>query len=205
MPRKTKEEAMKTRAGIMKAAEQFFFEKGVISTSLQEIAIRAGATRGAVYWHFRDKADLLRAISEDEFKVHEDLMSRLIAAGQDEPLTHLLQCCKESLHAMVNDTRRRRVFTILTKRCEYIEEMQPLLAHNQKCRELLMEQLTQIFAQAARKGQLAPCWAPATAALALQSMLYGFVTTEMEWSRPSAARDRDRTEALTAFFAALRG
>ena len=33
-------------------------------TSLQDIARRAGATRGAVYWHFTDKADLFDAMIE---------------------------------------------------------------------------------------------------------------------------------------------
>ena len=38
--------------------------QGVSQTSLQQIAQQAGATRGAIYWHFKDKADLFNAMME---------------------------------------------------------------------------------------------------------------------------------------------
>lgn len=203
MPRKTKEEAMKTRAAIMRAAELAFFEKGVVSTSLQEIAQKAGVTRGAVYWHFRDKADLLRAISEDDFRLSEALMNRLLPVEMGDPLGTMLQACLEGMRSIMNDTCRRRVLTILTKRCEYLEEMQPLIAHSQKCRETVIQRMTAHFEQAAQRGQLASCWTPVDAAHALQALLYGFVETEMEWPRPSAARERTRTQTVQAFFRGL--
>ncbi|WP_165679178.1 TetR family transcriptional regulator, partial [Metapseudomonas otitidis] len=56
--RRTKEEAEKTRADILAAAELLFLENGVAHTSLEQIARAAGVTRGAVYWHFQNKAHL---------------------------------------------------------------------------------------------------------------------------------------------------
>ena len=41
-----------------------FRERGVTRTSLAEVATAAGMTRGAVYWHFKDKADLFRAMCD---------------------------------------------------------------------------------------------------------------------------------------------
>ena len=38
--------------------------QGVTRTSLAEVATAAGMTRGAVYWHFKDKADLFRAMCD---------------------------------------------------------------------------------------------------------------------------------------------
>ena len=58
MARKTKEEALATRASILDAAELLFHRQGVSRTSLHDIAAAAGVTRGAVYWHFKDKADV---------------------------------------------------------------------------------------------------------------------------------------------------
>ena len=52
MARRTKAEADETRTKLLDAAEEVFFEKGVSRTSLGDIAQRAGATRGAVSWHF---------------------------------------------------------------------------------------------------------------------------------------------------------
>lgn len=58
LARRTKEDAFATRNSLLDAAEQVFYEQGVARASLNEIAQRAGATRGAVYWHFKDKLDL---------------------------------------------------------------------------------------------------------------------------------------------------
>ncbi len=60
--RRTKLEAALTRAAILEAAELLFYRKGIASCSLDEIAVQAGVTRGALYWHFQGKTDLLRAL-----------------------------------------------------------------------------------------------------------------------------------------------
>ena len=64
MARRTKLEAKVTRERLLDAAEGLFCERGVTRTSLTEVATAAGMTRGAVYWHFKDKADLFRAMCD---------------------------------------------------------------------------------------------------------------------------------------------
>ena len=61
MVRRTKEEALETRSKILEAAEQAFYERGVARTTLADIATLAGVTRGAIYWHFSNKAEIGRA------------------------------------------------------------------------------------------------------------------------------------------------
>ena len=58
MARRTKGEALETRHRILDVAERVFSERGVTRTSLADVAKAAGVTRGAIYWHFADKADL---------------------------------------------------------------------------------------------------------------------------------------------------
>ncbi|GKW14441.1 acrEF/envCD operon transcriptional regulator [Pectobacterium carotovorum subsp. carotovorum] len=62
--RRTVLEAEHTRRKIVDAAEECFREKGIVCTTLQMIAERAGCTRGAIYWHFTEKHDLLREVIE---------------------------------------------------------------------------------------------------------------------------------------------
>lgn len=62
MARKTKEETQATRDGILDAAEACFQENGIAATSLEKIAARAGFSRGAVYWHFKNKSEVLAAV-----------------------------------------------------------------------------------------------------------------------------------------------
>lgn len=59
MPRKTKDEAEQTRLSIMQAAVEVFNDKGVSRSTLADIASEAGVTRGAIYWHFDNKSDLM--------------------------------------------------------------------------------------------------------------------------------------------------
>ena len=64
MVRRTKEDAIATRNSLMDAAELVFGEKGVSRASLSDIAQAAGATRGAIYWQFKDKMDLFNAMMD---------------------------------------------------------------------------------------------------------------------------------------------
>jgi hypothetical protein len=68
MARKTKEEADKTRHLLLDAAEHLFWEQGVSKTTLASIAEYAGLTRGAIYWHFDNKADLFNAMCDAPFR-----------------------------------------------------------------------------------------------------------------------------------------
>ena len=65
MPRKTKEEAEKTRAWILTSALSLFVHKGYEHTTFTDIAARLKMTKGAVYWHFETNEALLVALVEE--------------------------------------------------------------------------------------------------------------------------------------------
>ena len=57
--------AQATRAALVELAADLFAEQGYLQTSMRDVAQRASVTTGAIYGHFRNKADLLvEAISE---------------------------------------------------------------------------------------------------------------------------------------------
>lgn len=60
--KKTKEEAEATRQAILQSALDTFCEKGYSKTTFDEIAKRINLTKGAVYWHFRNKPDVIAAL-----------------------------------------------------------------------------------------------------------------------------------------------
>lgn len=62
MARKTREETENTKALILQTALDCFYEKGFSRTTFDDIASRIDLTKGAVYWHFKNKAELLVAI-----------------------------------------------------------------------------------------------------------------------------------------------
>ena len=60
--RRTKEEAEETRRRLLDAGLKVFSTRGYQAARLSDIAGKAGVTRGAVYWHFKNKKGLLFAI-----------------------------------------------------------------------------------------------------------------------------------------------
>ena len=60
--RKSKEDTQLTREKIIESAFESFFVLGYAETSLSLIAENAGMTRGAIYWHFKDKNELYREV-----------------------------------------------------------------------------------------------------------------------------------------------
>ena len=59
------EQSEATRAVLLQAARELFTEYGYADTTTGDIAKRAGVTRGALYYQFRDKFGLFRAVVED--------------------------------------------------------------------------------------------------------------------------------------------
>ena len=62
--RRTQEDAEKTKQMILDAGFRMFAEQGYYHTSIEDIAKAANVTRGAVYWHFKNKEDFILAMAD---------------------------------------------------------------------------------------------------------------------------------------------
>jgi len=75
--KKTKEAALITKTQIIEKAVELFIQKGFSSTTLDEIAQQTNVTRGAIYWHFNDKLDIVNELIETEHNKLHKLLSKL--------------------------------------------------------------------------------------------------------------------------------
>lgn len=78
MPRKAKEEAEKTRARILASALDLFTKKGYEHTTFTDVAAKLKLTKGAVYWYFATKEELLIALVEQMLAQFADQISKLM-------------------------------------------------------------------------------------------------------------------------------
>src|SRR5438270_1201693 len=120
MARRTREEALATRAQILDAAERVFHDKGVAHASLEDIAAAAQVTRGAIYWHFRDKAELFDAMMQRVVLPVEAISEGADCCEQADPLELLRRTAIDVLLRTARDAKTRRVFEIAYHKCEYV-------------------------------------------------------------------------------------
>ena len=123
MARRTKEEASATRSLILDTAERVFEEHGVAGASLQQIAQAAGLTRGAIYWHFEDKAALFHAMMDRIHLPLEESLQRLRGADPGEPLKHIRALLVRALREVACNAQTQRVFAIAAHKVEYLREL----------------------------------------------------------------------------------
>lgn len=100
-------------------------EHGVARTSLEQIARHAGMTRGAVYWHFKNKADLFRAMLERIHMPFQNLFDEVDDSIVDScPLEAIRRACIQGL-ARLEHPRNKRVHFIMMYRCEFFSDIDP--------------------------------------------------------------------------------
>ncbi len=136
MARKTKQQALETRQHILDVAIRLFSQQGVSATSLADIAKAAGVTRGAIYWHFKNKSDLFNEIWELTESSIGDLETEYRAKFPDDPLSVVRELLLYILQATVTEERRRLMTEIIFHKCEFVGEMAVL---QQARRTLYME------------------------------------------------------------------
>ena len=76
--RRTKEDAEKTRQAILASAIDIFCEKGYSKTTFDEIAKRIDLTKGAVYWYFRNKPDIVAALINEYVQKYIEGLQRFL-------------------------------------------------------------------------------------------------------------------------------
>lgn len=175
MARRTKEEAQETRSRILDTAEQVFFDKGVSRTSLTDIAQAAGVTRGAIYWHFRNKSDVFEAMFARIKTPFEELIEQTIDIGELDPLTRIRDLLMLIFEGTATNPQRARVLDILYFKCEFTEEMGAVLSRHTDAMRDAREKMAAGLRNAIAKGQLPADLDTRQASIMLHGFLNGML------------------------------
>ena len=179
MVRRTKQEAQATRSHILDTAELVFEQRGVSGTSLHEIAKAAGVTRGAIYWHFEDKADLFNAMMERATMPLEEGGGVCGFEKSDLTLAQMRDGLVAVLRQVVADPQMKRVFGIATHKVEYIGEMEAVRERHLSIRNGCLADVERTLKQAMKHGEISRRMPARAAAVGLHALLDGLLQNWM--------------------------
>ncbi len=173
MVRKTKQEAAVTRSAILEAAVEVFASVGVAGASLEQIAQAAGVTRGAVYWHFKNKPAVFYALYDQLYTPFYEMILHDLEQDPPEPLQQLENLCIRLFLELADDVAKQRVLSIFFLKCDYAGDMREVMQCQLERKQRSITLFALYFERALRKGQLAAGVDPHVLTLSLLSYLTG--------------------------------
>lgn len=167
MVRKTKEDAELTRQRIIDAAKEVFLKRGVSRSTLEHIALQAEVTRGAVYWHFKNKSEIFYAIRDRVFLPLIDRMddSLVTPSKIDDPLTQIENALWDTINELNENIEMRQIYEIMMIKCEYVDEFATVLQQILNNCSNITEKIQLAYERAKAQNILASTHTPHTLAL----------------------------------------
>lgn len=155
MVRKTKENAELTRQRLIQAAREVFLTRGVSRTTMEHIAVQAGVTRGAIYWHFNNKIALFQAMREQVFLPLIDRMDdTLLVERSDDPLACIENFLCGTIQVLTDSIETRQIYEIMMIKCEYVDEFATVLQQILSNCSGIEEKLKLVYERAKTREQL---------------------------------------------------
>jgi len=175
MARRTKEEALETRKTIMDAAVRVIARQGVANASLTDIAREAGVTRGAIYWHFANKADLLNSLWEQVQEFYAPLTEASERMEEPDPLGRLEELYLSFFAGMVDDPLQQQLFRILFDEGDRSKDTELVREKHNQLRQERYEGLKIVLANAIRRGQIPEGFDVQLGTITIFSMVHGLI------------------------------
>jgi len=153
MARKTKAESLKTRQNILDAASKIFCKYGFNSTSLEKIASEAGVTRGAVYWHFKNKAEIYNElVSSVITSVYEIIYP--VVLNQNSTIEDLKKNILKWIIRIEQEKPFRQAIEMVYIKAELTGDLDSIFKFIQKEEIKLMNQGKIFFERAKKRGEI---------------------------------------------------
>lgn len=196
--KRTRAQAADTRRAILCIAEEFFVQHNYKNVSVDEIAAAAGVTRGAIQWHFQNKAGLMQALFNEVCRPVHDLSWRLSAGLLDDPIEALANTLERSLLDLQHNHRDRRILLGYDSMLAANPEL--LVGENDISPQRFFFIIYRIFTEAEAKKLLSPPWTANTAANTLYHTIDGIMK---KWLSDEATVNPILSDGVTIFLTIL--
>lgn len=130
-----------TRKKIIEAATEVFSEYGFFRAPTHLVAMRAGVSKGLIFWYFKDKDELILEVARKALpaEVISSCLEKDIA-GKD-----LLRCIAESYISKYTDPKMRNLLLHSLSASSHYEPLAELL--KKTCGELLQKATLKVFGE----------------------------------------------------------
>ena len=153
--RRTKEDAEQTRRAILASAMNIFCEKGYSKTTFDEIAKRIDLTKGAVYWYFRNKPDIVAALINDFAQKHIVLINDFLNTCHEPEFQNIIDMELLINKHIKEDEEFSKFLFFITSQMEWsesiISKVRPSIEETQNIGRNLM---TRILQNLQHKGKI---------------------------------------------------
>ncbi|MEW6269063.1 MAG: TetR/AcrR family transcriptional regulator [Thermodesulfobacteriota bacterium] len=166
--------AFRGRPGLMAIAIDCFARYGYAGTSIDRIARAAGVTKGALYYHFRDKEQLLFEAVKERIGAFEQHVVERVGRASDpaEALRRIARICAQNA---IQDNHRRFILTLM------VEALDTNAALSSEFREML-HRFRSFHRHLIRQGQESRLFrADVDAAVAAESFVSGILGAEIQY------------------------
>lgn len=140
-------------AEICAAALDVFREKGFAAARLDEIARRAGVSKGTLYLYFKDKEDLFRAVVRDTFAPDFDAVRQAVLAA-DLPFQQVVQLFLSRIAAIAGRSPIAAIAKMVIGESRNFPELAKVWHDQIAGRALAM--LAELIAKAQQRGEVRP-------------------------------------------------
>lgn len=185
--RRTKEEADRTRQAILKASLIVFSTKGYARTRLEDVAKEAGVTRGAIYWHFENKAKLYSSAVIESVSGYRERLTDILRSDL-APLHKIRTLMKEWLTTLEEDEAYRTLVEMALTKTEFDEQVLEGVRDWFGFVDEVQRVIVDLIREGIDAGEIHPEVNPWVAGLALISYLNGIEETWFIQSMSNGAR-----------------
>lgn len=173
--KRTKEDAALTRQMVLAAALKVFGRKGFSQTTLAEVAQEAGLTRGAIYWHFKNKNEMFGAVLEVLYERSRERVIKVLQSEQS-PLLKIRQLIGEFLRIISDEDEFRVIEEFHMLEFQKTKELKKLCKKHQEKMEEMRTELQNLISEGIASGDLDNRFDPTITTWALISYLAGMKT-----------------------------